>query len=539
MSSAADRHELDPERQAEEIWREFEDLETQREVLNPFDGCPWDVYFNRLTEGYMEGERDGHVSIGDVHVHWAQKFAGDQNIGLLAHRDSLKTTFTLGYLIACLEYIDGFRAHWITNTQGQAHKKADTEFWKLVDRNPWLTTLNSQPVRDTKEAKEWPNGSMLYAGWLFGGIEGDRSHLLALDDVIKERGDGDTEEILTWIEGVTVPMVKDSGKTAIIGTRKRSDDIYSHIADREAYDFTEYPAVLEIWDQEFREDDTWAERRPPEELYTEVNNPLSQGGDTVHVLWPEARGPDYLADKYEQMSPHLFWREFCMVITGASGNLIAKADVDELVENSGCSIRGQSPPEQITHGAGSATIVAHDPAQSPTGDDAAFVALHVQRDGRRTLLDAHAEQGMSPSAVKATLADLDDRYDPGAVVIEDNGMQQYVVNDAIEFSASLRSKVTGISTTGQKHSWENGIPRLRRLVENGSIQFYRGHGPTEDFIQAALSLTLKDGRLKGHTPDLIAAWYMAEQGIRRLESMGALNEPEDEDSDTSEGMTFL
>lgn len=511
-------------------------IEDKRDALNPFEDCPWEDYFNELTWGYMQGERDGWMPVGDVHLEWAGKFAGEQNVGILAHRDSLKTTFTLGYLIACLEYQEGFRAHWITNTQEQAFKKADTEFWKLVERNPWLTNLNGPMRERSKSTKEWAHGSALYAGWLYGGIEGDRSHLLVLDDVIKERGDGATDEILTWIEGVTVPMVKDSGKTAIIGTRKKPNDIYSHIADRDAYDFTEYPAVLEIWDQEFREDDTWGARRPPEQLYTEVDNPLSQGGDTVHVLWPEARGPQYLAAKFDQMSPHLFWREFCMVITGASGNLIEKADVDELVKNGGCSIRGQSPPEQITPGAGSATIVAHDPAQSPTGDDAAFVALHVQRDGRRTLLDAHAEQGMRPSAVKATLADLDDRYDPAAVVIEDNGMQQYVVNDAIEFSPALRAKVTGIPTTGQKHSWENGIPRLRRLVENGSIQFYRGHGPTEDFIQAALSLTLKDGRLEGHTPDLIAAWYMAEQGIRRLESMGALADDRDEDDN---GITYL
>ncbi|MFC4549392.1 MULTISPECIES: hypothetical protein [Halorussus] len=527
--------ELDPDQQAEQIWRDLEEPERRREVLNPFEDCPWEEFLNELTYGYMQGERDDWIPVADVHLDWVERFRSDKDVGLLAHRDSLKTTATLGIVIAHLEYIDGFRAHWITNTQGQAHKKADTEFWKLVERNSWLTNLNSQPVQDTKEVKEFQNGSVLHAGWLFGAIEGDRSHLLILDDLIKEHGDGETDNVLTWIEGVTVPMVKDSGKTAIIGTRKRPDDIYSHIADREAYDFTEYPAILDVWDQEFGDDDNWEERRPPEDLYTEVDNPLSEGGDTVRVLWPEARGPQYLADKYAQMSPHLFWREFCMVIMGASGNLIEKTDVDQLVDDGGCSIRNQVPPIKMTPGAGEATVVAHDPAQSSTGDNAAFVVFHVGRDGRRRLLDAHAETGMKPSAIRAKLLDLDDRYDPAMVVIESNGMQQYVANDAIEFSASLRSKVTGIPTTGKKHSWENGIPRLRTLVGNGGIQFYRGHGPTEDFIQAALSLKLKDGKLSGHTPDLIAAWYMAEQGIRRLEGMGALA---GDDDDTS-GISYL
>lgn len=508
-------------------------LADKRAAYNPFDGCPWDEFINELTYGYMQGERDDWQPIADVHEHWVEKFESDDDGGLLAHRDSLKTTFTLCYLVACLEYRDGFRAHWITNTREQAFKKADTEFWKLVERNAWLTNLNGEMRENSKTTKEWANGSALYAGWLFGAIEGDRSHLLILDDVIKEHGDGDTENILTWIEGVTVPMVKDSGKTVIIGTRKRPDDIYSHLKDREGYDFTEYPAILDVWDQEFGEDSDHRDRRPPQDLYTETENPFSDGADTIRVLWNEARGPDYLAEKRKKMSAHLFYREYCMVIRGASGNLIDTQDINRLVDDGGCSIRGQEPPQTMTPGAGEATVVAHDPAQSGTGDFAAFVAFHVGRDGRRTLLDAVADKGMAPSEIKATLADFDERYDPALIIIENNGMQQYVEHDAIEMSASMRAKVQGIPTTGKKHSWENGIPRLRTLVENGSIQFYRGHEGTEDWIQAALSLELKDGKLKGHTPDYIAAWYMAEEGIRHLEDIGALDETSEDSSNNS------
>jgi hypothetical protein len=143
---------------------------------------------------------------------------------------------------------------------------------------------------------------------------------------------------------------------------------------------------------------------------------------------------------------------------------------------------------------------------------------------------------MSPSGVKARLQEYDRRYDPALIVVEDNGMQQYIVEDAIEFSPALRSKVTGLSTTSSKHSWENGIPRLRTLVDQGGIQFYRGHDATEDWIQAALSLELDDGKLQGHTPDLIAAWYMAEQGLRRFE-YGAGDDIDDEDD--SNGVSYL
>jgi len=522
----------------DDLQRAYEDPAVRRELLNPFGESTWEEFLNELTYGYMTAERDEWQPLADVHRHWIEQFESEENIGILAHRDCLKTTFTLSYLIACLEYIDGFRAHWITNNQNSAYKKADTEFWKMVERNPWLTNLNATPVQDSKSTKEFQNGSALYAGWLFGGIEGDRSHLLILDDLIKEHGDGETENIMTWVEGVTVPMVKDSGKTAVIGTRKRPDDIYSHLIGREAYNFTEYPAVLEEWDREFGDDGNWMDRRPPEGLYTESRNPFSDGDDSVHILWPEARGPQYLANKKSQMSAHLFWREFCMVIRGASGDLIDATDVNRLVEDGGCSIRNRQPPRTKSPKPGEATIVTHDPASSPTGDNAAFAAWVVTNDGRRLLLDCHAEQGMKPSGVKATLQDYDQRFDPAVIVIESNGVQQYIANDAIEFSASLSSKIRPLPTTKKKHSLELGVPRLRTLVENGGIQFFRGHGPTEEFVQAMMSLELKNGKLKGHTPDLVMCWYMAEKAIRSLEQSGALDgEPYKKQSGGSELIT--
>lgn len=538
-------NDVDPEAAAERLAAATTSPETKRDLLNPFEGpASWIDFANELTRNYMaeEMEDDPYHLLGDHHERWLEKFdAGDRV--LLCHRDGLKTTITLTYLIGCLEYKDGFRGIWAMNNQGSVQKKADTEFWKMVERNEWLTNLNEPAQKNTITAKIFANGSILNAGWLDGGIEGDRAHLLILDDIIKEKGDGSTDDVLDWIEAVTVPMVKDNGRTVVIGTRKRPDDIYAHFRTLEGYAVDEYPAILDVWDQQFGEDDDWAERRPDEALYTEVENPWSEG-ETMQVLWPEARGPEWLDDKRSKMANHRFWREYALVIRGASGNLIEAADVRAAAEDGGCSIRSQDPPQEYTAGAGEAIVVAHDPANSPTGDDAAFNVWLLQRDGRRRLLDAHAEAGMQPSEVKTLLTEYDRRFDPAMIVIESNGMQGYVVEDAIEFDAQLRAKVTGIPTSGKKHSWENGIPRLRTLVENGSMLFHRGHQPTEDFVQAMQSLELKDGRLQGHTPDLIAAWYMAEQGLRRIESLGLADEDpdgtDDEDDDSnSTGVSYI
>jgi len=510
-----------------------------RAAYNPFEHGCWLDFANKLTQGYMADEHDDWSPLADHHAEWIRHLAGEADVNgdlvLLCHRDGLKTTVISAFTIACLEYLDGYRVIWAMNTREQAFEKADREFNRMIERNPWLINLNKPREEDSKKTKVLANGSSLMTGWLNGGIEGSRAHLLILDDIIKEKGDGDTQEVINWVDGVAQPMVKEGGRTVLVGTRKRPNDLYNHYRSYEGYALREFPAILDIWNQEFREDDDWQSRRPDSEYYSDVENPWREG-ETMQVLWPEARGPGWLVNKRSKIADYLFWREYTLTIRGASGNLVDEQDINRLVDDGGCSIRDREPPRQLQPGAGEATIVALDPAQSPTGDNIAFTAWKVGRDGRRTLLDAQATKGMPPSQVKATLADLDERYDPAVMVVESNGIQQYVVNDAIEFSASLRAKIVGIPTSGKKHSWENGIPRLRSLVENGGLQLYRGHDGTEDWVQAALSLELKDGKLSGHTPDLIAAWYMAEQGIRRLEGSGQLGVENDQDNG---GISYL
>ena len=286
-------------------------------TFNPFDGCPWGVYLNRLSEAYMTRERGEFVPLGEHHVHWAERFAAGEDFALLAHRFGLKTFVILAYITARLQYDDGYTALWVTNTEDQAKDKAHREFNKLTGRAPFLDNLTENVrVEDTIKTKRFPNGSTFHAGWLNGSLEGARADLIVFDDIIKEKGDGDTEEIWQWCAGAAMPVGKRNSQEVFIGTRKRPGDLYEYVADETGYDITEWPLIRERW---LSNQDQTVGEIAPERYYTDLSDPLSDGDRTVSVLWPDARGAAFIQDKYNKTGDRMFNRAYCLVVGNREG----------------------------------------------------------------------------------------------------------------------------------------------------------------------------------------------------------------------------
>lgn len=293
-----------------------------RESLNPFGSASWRDYFEEITYGYMQREDNDWTPTAVHHDRWFADFdTGDDQI-ILAHRGALKTTTALSYVIACLEYRPGFHVAWIGNNETLAYEKAHSEFNKLTKRNPWLTTVQEGArTTDQKGKKEFQNDSSLSVGWLYGGVEGRHVDLLIVDDLIKEKGDGDMEEIENWLSSVIVPVQNHGGQTIIIGTRKTPTDIYHLLSEREGFTFTEYPALLDEWDDEFMPD---AEaRRPDTSLYHRAEHPLRDS--KCRILWEE-RSTDYLKTARSKQSEHAFMREFCLVVQTREGAVYSNFD---------------------------------------------------------------------------------------------------------------------------------------------------------------------------------------------------------------------
>ena len=291
------------------------------QTFNPFDGCPWGVYLNRLSEQYMVRERGDFVPLGDHHIRWAKRFADGDDFTLLAHRFGLKTFVILGYLAARLQYDPGFTALWITNTETQAKDKAHREFNKITSRASFLTDLTEdRRTEDTIQTKRFPNGSALHAGWLNGGLEGARADLIIFDDIIKEKGDGKTEDIWEWCAGAAMPIGKRNSQEVFIGTRKRPGDLYEYIDRETGYETVEYPLIRDRW--EAGKDHTVGELAPAR-FYESIPDPLSDRDDPPHVdvLWPEARGASFIRDKYGKTGETMFNRAYCLVVGDREGTV--------------------------------------------------------------------------------------------------------------------------------------------------------------------------------------------------------------------------
>ena len=420
-----------------------------REALDPFD-AGWMPYFRVLTSMYMQRESRPWATPGPHHAYWFENlFASGDDVILLAHRGSLKTTATLSYIVGNLEYRDGYHAAWIGNNQELAYEKAHSEFNTVVERNAWLTNLQESGRReDQKGKKTFQNNSTLSVGWLFGGIEGRHVDLLVVDDLIKEKGDGNTGDIERWLSSVIVPIQEHGGQTIVIGTRKRDDDIYATLAEREGYRFVEFPAVLDHWDAEFGAGHA---HRPPADLYHEAVDPLA--GDTARILWDE-RSTDYLDDALGKQSRRDYLREFCLVVEQPEGAIYDMFDAGRHVIDSAPPV---SRRRQTAYG-----------LDWGSGNPAGFIAATVGHDDTICILD---EAKYPVDGTQDYVRELRDfERDWGAGRIHCDPSDKRGVDDLVD---------EGFDAVGAPNDVAAGIRLVQSLLAEGRLQI---HERCEDLL---------------------------------------------------------
>lgn len=470
------------------------------------------VSYNYLDESATEWE-----AVPDHALDWHERIHDHPLNVILSARKHTKTTAVLCEIIDNCQFQDGFSALYWANTASQVNERM-SELEDMIEANTWLDQLHDGgDACGARQHKTFQNNSTLYTTWVTGAAEGGHVNLSVGDDPLKEIGGTPDEKIEAWYSKVIEPMLNRGGAHVIVGTRKRPDDLYEILRtknteedwDLPSYQLAEYPAIREPWLDKY---DGRQQDLAPERLYQQVEAPaladaLDVSGDTVSILWPEGRPADWLARKLGAMGVPYFIREFCMVFSQAEDAIIPREHIDKR-----CSV-AEAPPQSVTEASPfERVVIGVDPATAEGSDKSSYVTVGVRPGGMRDILNVFNAESINPGRFKSKLQEFDRLYSPSQITIEDNGMQAFLVDDAVEFDRSLPIK--GATTTQQKHSWETGIPRIAHRVAQGGYRFYReADDHTEQLIDALTALTMDDGELVGHTPDPVSALYQAEKAI--------------------------
>lgn len=508
--------------------------EEKREFCDPNGPLEGDTSFwllcNLVTRNWLDSKPTPWEVVPEHAMHWNEQVEANPLNIILSARKHTKTTFVLCKIIQKSQYIEGFASLYWANTQTQVHDRMG-ELDELIEANLWLDNLHEDgDACGGSESKTFLNGAKLFTTSVTGSPEGGHVNMSIGDDPLKEYGGIPDERIEAWYSKVVEPMLNREGIHIIVGTRKRPTDLYEILRtknsdadwDLPSYQLLEYPAVRESWLQKYGDD------RPddlaPAEIYTEIEAPklanaLDIPGDTVSILWQDGRPANWLARKLGAQGYPYFVREFCMVFEQAANAIIDRASIDTY-----CSIHDVAPDYvDVANSLYTETVVGVDPASTAGTDRSSFVVLGIRESGVRDILHVYNDEAINPARFKTKLQELDRRYAPTAIVIESNGMQEYLVEDAIEFDRSL--PIQRHNTSAQKHSWESGIPRMAHRITNGGYQFYRENADhTEELIDSLTSLVKNDeGKLEGHTPDPVSALYQAEQAIASKVPTGTID----------------
>lgn len=470
------------------------------------------VSYNYLNDRATEWE-----STPEHALDWHERIHDHPLNVILAGRKHTKTTAVLCEILDNCQFQDGFSALYWANTASQVNERM-AELEDMIEANTWLDKLHDGgEACGARQHKTFRNKSVLYTTWVTGAAEGGHVNMSIGDDPLKEIGGTPDEKIESWYSKVIEPMLNRGGSHVIVGTRKRPDDLYEILRTKNAdedwdlpsYEIAEYPAIREPWVDKYssRVDDV-----ADESLYTKVEAPdlaaaLDVPGDTLSILWPEGRPAGWLKRKLGAMGVPYFVREFCMVFSQVEDAIIPRDHIDER-----CSVHEPSPDIVTEASPYQRTVIGVDPASTQGTDSSSFVVVGVRPSGVRDIIHVFNAESIDPSRFKSKIQELDTLYSPDTIQIESNGMQAYIVDDAVDFDRSL--PITGATTTREKHSWETGIPRMAHRVAQGGYRFYRESSDhTEQLINGLTGLTMDNDKLVGHTPDPVSALYMCEQAI--------------------------
>ena len=274
-----------------------------------------------------------------------------------------------------------------------------------------------------------------------GRIYGARSDVIFLDDAVTLANVNEYEKQSIWLDQEVESRLDGAGLLALLGTRIRPQDLYSHqrditdLDDEPVYTYFSMPAVLDEGDGT---PETWV------------------------TLWPERFPGKRLRKIRRDESQWALVYQQQDVAEDATFNARA-------VEASVNSARFPGPLSAGAMGHreggmdGLYVIGGLDPAAA--GCTAMIVLGLDRKTGKRYVIDGFNQRGTSVETLKATMRRLTEQYRINEWVVETNAAQKFLIQDASlrQFMQGRGVKMGGHNTNREKLDPDFGVMSMAQL----------------------------------------------------------------------------
>lgn len=331
---------------------------------------------------------------------------------------------------------------------GRRYRRLQEDFGPVggfaQDASVWSATMIYVGGKDDGEKD--PTVEALGMG---GQIYGARADLIMVDDAVVKKNAHDYESQAEWLAQEVITRLDRRGHMMVIGTRVGIVDLYKYLRREyaDAWTYFAQPAVLEMSGE-------------PADWVTLWPATVDEDGEP-EVKWD---GPSLVQLRKRFMSPAQWARVF-MQQDVAEDQIFPEVAV--LASLNRQRIPGlldpRNPgarPEGMEH---LYVICSLDPALS--GTTAAFVVALDTRTGKRWVLDAHNQAGMTPATIRQLMLAWTDKYRPREWRVEKNAMQGMLTQDE-ELRTALNSRGCRLIehfTDGSKWDGDYGVAGMAPL----------------------------------------------------------------------------
>jgi len=424
------------------------------------------------------------------HQCWDKGLSDNRYYCVKASRDHGKSVFFMSYAL----WIAAFQPN--THVMIFSHSLEQTlEHMRFIRNNiestPVLRDLVPQGRPWRKTYFEFTNGSRMMAKSVGGGTRGFHPNVVVCDDILWGTTGTELQRAADWFYGVLLPVLHHSGRMMIVGTPFSYNDLYAELEEREAFTVETFPAIN------------------------------AEG----EALWPERWDLESLEQRRLSMPAIQFSREYlCEPIHDVAsmfpGEILEQARDKDLVLLDRAEYEFDEDGERAgifgQHFIGWDTAIASD-------KNADFTAMIVMRvvpgDDIKQIVGVVHERGMSGSAQKKTILQLNNRFQPDLIELEGNNFQRMFAAELQDMRGDIPIKT--FMTTRQRK--ESMFMSLLMAFEQGQIRLPYGDERSRAFthkLEQELNRfgMQKNGKLEsvGTHDDLAMALALANWGTKEF-----------------------